>query len=729
MEWQWSLWVILELAVVIGLAIMTFYSRHLFPARVRNLSLALFTSGTIYMLLNAMEIGTGAPATKYMFFKLQYVLLPVVATIWLVFILKYAREDKRFAPRTIVLLSILPVFVAVLALTNEVHHLLWTGSSPSNNSFLFIYEETPLLWFSGACIWAIFLYGIFLLSRQLRLMAEPLRGDAFGILFAVIAVAIMACFESVNIERNSPYPLSALAWGFAIAFVFITFSFRYLRGAHVRPMAEHTAIDSLADAVMAMDTQTRVIYMNKAGGKLTGCTFAEAYKRPLKELLLSWPQQIMNSVQQISVPTIKELSMEKNGKYSWYEIGSSPMRDSAGNLMGQVLLIRDITGRIEAEEEKQEIERKAYLASRLSTVGQMAAGICHEINNPLTAVIGYSDLLTTKDLPEHIKQDLERIRDGGRRVASVVRQLLAFARSTKPAREMVDINDILSSTLRLREHQLEIANIEVLTNLAPGLPCILADAGQLQQVFMNIILNAETEMKLAHGRGTLVIETECIDDIIRILFKDDGPGISNENINRVFDPFFTTRRVGEGTGLGLSVCHGIITEHNGKIYAKSQQGKGVTFIVELPIMIETKQTEMPSAARQESRQVRTRKCDILVIDDEPSVLQFVEQLLTDKGHYVDVVDNAKDAIEFFNSKSYDLILMDVLMPDMTGIELYKKFQLMDKSVGSRVLIMTGDVLGTTNRTVISETEAPCIEKPFDPDALMTKIEELIHQNQ
>jgi PAS domain S-box-containing protein len=728
MEWQWPLWVILELAVVVGLAFMTSYGRYLFPARVRNLILAFFASGIAYMLLNAMEIGTGAPATKYMFFKLQYVLLPVIATLWLVFILKYIHEDKRFAPRTIALLSILPVFVAVLALTNEAHHLFWGGSSPSSNSFLFIYEEKPLLWFSGACIWAIFIYGVFLLARHVRLMAEPIRGDAFGILFGTIAVAIMACFESANVERNSPYPMSALAWGFAIAFVFITFSLRYLRGAHLRPMAEETAIDSLTDAVIAVDTRSRVVYMNKAGEKLTGYTFAKAYKLPLKELLLSWPEQIMNIVQQRSIPPAQEFRLEKNGEYSWYEIDLSSMHDAVGNLAGQVLLIHDITGRVKAEEEKQEMEIKANLSSRLSAVGQMAAGICHEINNPLTAVIGYSDLLTTQDLPRDIKQDLERIRDGGHRVANVVRQLLAFARNTKPAREMVNINDILSSTLRLREYQLEIANIKVITNLAIDLPDIVADAGQLQQVFLNIILNAEAEMKLAHGRGTLVVKTERVDDAIRISFKDNGRGIPKENIDKIFDPFFTTKKAGEGTGLGLSVCHGIITEHNGKIYAQSQQGKSATFIVELPITIEARQIEMPSAARQEIRQVRARKSDILVVDDETPVLKFVERLLTNKGHHVDIVDNGKDAIECFTSKSYDLILMDVLMPDMSGIELYNKFQQMDKSAGSRLLIMTGDVLGTTNRAIISQIGAPCIEKPFDPDVLVAKIDELIHRN-
>ena len=727
MEWQWSLWVILELASVIGLVILTFYGRHIFPARARSLGLAFFTAGTIYMFLNAMEIGTGALATKYMYFKLQYVLLPIIAMIWLAFILKYVREDKRFAPRTIALFSILPVTVAVLGLTNELHHLFWAGTSPSNNPFLFIYGQKPLLWFSGACIWAIFLYGAFVIGRQLRLMAEPLRGDAFGILLAVVVVLIMASFESVDVERSSQIPLSSLAWGFAIAFVFITVAFRYLREAHIRPMAEQAALNSLSDAFIAVDKQNCVFFMNASAEKLTGCTVANAYQRPLKELLPSWPQQILNIVGQPSL-LAKQIRIKDNGKYSWYEIGLSPIRDSVGNLMGQVLLIHDITDRVAAEEGKQEIERKAYQASRLSTVGQMAAGICHEINNPLTTVIGYSDLLTNKDLPEDVKRELGYIREGGRRVADIVKQLLVFARNVKPIRTMVDINDIVSKTLGLREYQLRIDNIKVITELAPDLPYIVADPGQLQQVFINIVLNAETEMKLAHGQGTLLVKTECVDDNIRISFEDDGPGIPEDNLNSIFDPFFTTRKVGEGTGLGLSVAHGIITEHNGRIYAQSEQGKGATFIVELPIMIEPKSVEISSDALQEIRQTCTRPGSILIIDDEPLLLKFLEQFLAAKGHDVDAVDNANDALRVFASKKHNLILMDILMPDMNGIELYKKFHRMDKSVGSRVLIMTGDVLGKPTRTFLSRTRVQYLEKPFEPDTLMTRIDEIIGQN-
>jgi PAS domain S-box-containing protein len=726
-EWQWSIWVTWELAACIGLATLTFYSRNIIPTHVRNPGLLLLTLGTAYIFLNAMEIGTGTPATKFMFFKFQYVLVAIISTIWLAFILQYISEGKRFAPRTLALFSILPFVVAVLALTNEVHHLFWTGSSPSNNYFLFFYREGPLFWFSEAFIWAIFLYGVFLLVRQLRLMTEPLRGDAFTILFAAIVVLITGIFDAANIEQNLPYPLSSLSIGFTIAFILIVFGFRYLRTTHIRPIAQQAAIDSLADTIIAMDKQNRVFYMNTAAEKLTGHILSNAYQRPLKELLPSWPQEILNIVQQPSW-LAKEIGIEDNGKHSWYEIGLSPIHDSVGNLIGRVMIVRDITGRIKAEDERRDIERKAQLASRLSTVGQMAAGICHEINNPLTTVIGYSDLLLNKDLPGDIKQDLGYIREGGRRVADIVRQLLVFARNMRPARTMVDINDIVSGTLILREYQLRLANINVLTELAPDLPYIVADPGQIQQVFLNIVLNAETEMKLAHGQGTLLVKTECINDAIRVSFNDDGPGISEENLNNIFDPFFTTRKTGEGTGLGLSVCHGIISEHNGRIYAQSKSDKGATFIVELPIVSEFASAEIPGAADKEIQQVRTRPGNILIIDDDPLLLKFLEEFLITKGHDVDAVDNAHDARKVFKNRKYDLILMDILMPDVSGIELYKKFQRMDKSVGSRVLIMTGDTLGKPTRTFLYRTRVPYIEKPFEPDALLTKIDEIMSQN-
>jgi len=183
-----------------------------------------------------------------------------------------------------------------------------------------------------------------------------------------------------------------------------------------------------------------------------------------------------------------------------------------------------------------------------------------------------------------------------------VGRLLAFARQQEPERTYTDVNKLVEAAIALRAYEMEAANIRVTTRLAPDLPRTMADAGQLQQVFLNIILNAEVEMRLAHGGGRLMVKTERADDGIRISFKDDGPGIAREYLARIFDPFFTTREVGQGTGLGLTLCHQIVTEHGGRIYARSRPGKGATVIVELPIVVEEKQPRRagPSARSEQA---------------------------------------------------------------------------------------------------------------------------------
>jgi len=220
---------------------------------------------------------------------------------------------------------------------------------------------------------------------------------------------------------------------------------------------------------------------------------------------------------------------------------------------------------------------------RLSSIGELASGIAHELNNPLTSVIGFSDLLLEKDIPDDIREDLSVVNREAKRTAEVVQNLLIFARKHPPGKQLVNINSIIEKVLELRAYEQKVSNIQVNTRFAPDLTEIMADGFQLQQVFLNIIINAEHFMIEANNRGTLTITTERVEDIIKASFADDGPGIAKENLGHLFDPFFTTKEVGKGTGLGLSICHGIISEHGGKIYAESKLGKGATFVVELPL--------------------------------------------------------------------------------------------------------------------------------------------------
>jgi signal transduction histidine kinase len=223
------------------------------------------------------------------------------------------------------------------------------------------------------------------------------------------------------------------------------------------------------------------------------------------------------------------------------------------------------------------------LTDRLASIGELASGIAHELNNPLTSVIGFSQLLMEENIPGNLKEDLGTICSEAQRAASIVKNLLTFSRKHVPVRQLSQVNTIIEDVLRLRAYEHKVNNIEVDKRFATNLPAAMVDYFQMQQVFLNIIVNAESAMLEANGRGKLVITTGRLNDAIKVTIADDGPGIARENLRRVFDPFFTTKEVGKGTGLGLSICHGIVTGHGGRIYAESEIGKGATFVVELPV--------------------------------------------------------------------------------------------------------------------------------------------------
>jgi len=248
--------------------------------------------------------------------------------------------------------------------------------------------------------------------------------------------------------------------------------------------------------------------------------------------------------------------------------------------------IRYAIERKQAEERERRLQLQLDLSNRLASLGLMVEGIAHEINNPLTSVIGFAQMLSSKDIPERTREDIKTIGDNAQRVADIIKNLLTFAKQQKLERTYINVNDIVGATLEMRAYPLEENNITVTTQFDPALPSTMADATLLQQAFLNLVINAETAMKLAHGKGSLSIKTALINKTIQISFTDDGPGITEANLAHLFDPFFSTRGVGQGTGLGLSVCYGIITEHNGRIYATSQLGRGSVFIVELPVVAE-----------------------------------------------------------------------------------------------------------------------------------------------
>ena len=241
---------------------------------------------------------------------------------------------------------------------------------------------------------------------------------------------------------------------------------------------------------------------------------------------------------------------------------------------------------IESEETKEKLkiaEAQLVPSERLSIIGELTASIAHELKNPLSGVIGYSEILFKTDCPpEKVEKYVENIYNAATLCHRIIQKLLAFARPDEPKRAFVSINEIIESALRLTEHELRLGGIKVIKELDEKPPAAIADFHQLQQVFINIINNAHHAMIDDKGSGTLAIRSEFDEETIRVSFNDTGPGIPEENIQKIFEPFFTTKEPGKGTGLGLSVSYGIIQEHGGKIYISSKVGEGACFIIELP---------------------------------------------------------------------------------------------------------------------------------------------------
>ena len=339
-----------------------------------------------------------------------------------------------------------------------------------------------------------------------------------------------------------------------------------------------TTFNSITDLVSIHDKDFKFVRVNKA--------LADFFKTKQEELIGKHCYEVFHGTNEpvSRCPHEKTIKTKKPAIAEYFEphlgihleVATSPIFNEKGEVTASVHVARDIS-------ERKRMEERLIVTDRLASIGELASGIAHELNNPLTGVIGFSDLLLARDLPDDIKEDVKIINSEAKRTAGVVRNLLTFARKHPETKEPLDINSSIEKVLELRAYEQNVNNIKVNTRFDPDLPEVMANGFELQQVFLNITINAEYFMIEAHGRGTFTITTERIDDIVRASFADDGPGIAKENLGHLFDPFFTTKEVGKGTGLGLSISYGIITEHGGRIYAESELGKGATFVTELPI--------------------------------------------------------------------------------------------------------------------------------------------------
>jgi signal transduction histidine kinase len=353
-------------------------------------------------------------------------------------------------------------------------------------------------------------------------------------------------------------------------------------------------------------------------------------------------------------------------------------------------------------------------SEKLSGVGEFVAGVTHELNNPLAAVMGFSEMLKESDVDPKHRRYLDMIHKSAQRCQKIVQSLLSFARRHQPERKPVSMNSLIESVLEIVHYQLRTSNIDVTTQLDPNLPVVFADAHQIQQVLLNVINNARQAVEAHTPRGSIKIITETTDANVRVIIHDNGPGIPEENLRRIFDPFFTTKEVGKGTGLGLSLCYGIIREHGGTITPLNRHGEGATFIIELPIMQiagDTMELLMAAEAGTPDLDEGNGKT-VLVIDDEEAILQMMREELTRRGYEVEMATSGEAGLNRLNKNNCDVVFCDWKMPGLNGRQVYESLRTTKPDLCRRVVFITGDVINEPMREFLQKEERLCLAKPF-----------------
>ncbi|MEN8149171.1 MAG: ATP-binding protein [Planctomycetota bacterium] len=400
--------------------------------------------------------------------------------------------------------------------------------------------------------------------------------------------------------------------------------------------------------------------------------------------------------------------------------------DYAASTIAHLRMVGEIEGAhsllAKSYNQMRQMQEQLVQAEKMSAIGQLISEVSHELNNPLTAVVGYSQLLTKVNRDPETGEFLETIRTEADRCKQIIRNLLDFSRKNQGHCGPVDLNELIVKTIALRRYQLNIDGITVETDLAPKLPSCTAEPSRLQQVILNLLNNARHAIVDGGGAGVIRFTSryEAEHERVTVEVADTGPGVAEGIRERIFEPFFTTKESGQGTGLGLSICRGILVELGGSIGA--EEGDGGRFVLTLPVGTPA---EIVPSSLPISLPAPVRGSRILVVDDDPKVRGLLLRVLKLDGHDVTVAANGREALRLLDRDAFELVLTDLMMPGLSGRQFYDEIVRRHGAMGERVVFFTGAVLTLDQERFFREVGRIVLRKPFKLDEVRGAIRQAL----